>query len=281
MRYKIMALLLLALLLSGCDAVEVVTPPGVITPTPQPVVATVTPMPTPTPTLLPGQENETSSGIRQVILVAFLPLLLLGSAWFLLESFWFEYFRPQSLDLTKIQVKTQDGLFMNPVVSITARRQLSLAAFPPRWEKARSFVEKELEQVLMQEATRLRSIDDLELKLSTITDDFMHLAVIAELSRDFGVQVIRFNIEARYPQETIDALNRKAEAAAGGTAYLAFADAAELEPDSAECRELYTVYQETTGQVDAYRNLGGGITNLATMLRSREQSQGEGDASSE
>jgi len=281
MRYKIMALLLLALLLSGCDAVEVVTPPGVVTPTQQVLVATVTPMPIPTPTPLSGQENDTSSGLQQIISVVFLPLLFLGILWFIMESLLFRYFRPRSTDISKTQVKTQDGLFMNTVISMTARKQLSLAAVTTRWDGVRSFVEKEIEQVLIQEATRLQSIDDLERRLRTITNDFIKLPIVNELSRDFGIEVIRFNIEPRYSQETVDALNRKAEAAAGGTAYLAFADAAELEPNSAECRELYTVYQETTGHVDAYRNLGGGITNLAAVLSPREQSQGEGDASND
>jgi hypothetical protein len=92
------------------------------------------------------------------------------------------------------------------------------------------------------------------------------LPFIQELARDFGVEVIRFNIETRYPQETMDALNRKAEAVAGGAAYLAYAAAASLDPHTPECRELYKIYQETSGQVDAARNLGGGITSIAGLL---------------
>ncbi len=291
MRYKIFALFLALFFVMGCGSViEVVTPTSpvlLVTPTPQVIILTPTPEPTATPfTSVPllddGTDQEkTSSGLRQIILVVFLPLVSLSILWLIMESLLVQYFRPKSRDLTQVRVKAQDGLFMSTVISMTARKQLSLAAFTTRWAGAQSFVEKEVEQVLIQEATHLRSIDDLERKLRIITNDFMNLDIIDELSRDFGIEVIRFNIEPRYSQETVDALNRKAEAAAGGTAYLAFADAAELEPDSAECRELYTVYQETTGHVDAYRNLGGGITNLAAMLSPREPSQGEGDASND
>ena len=69
----------------------------------------------------------------------------------------------------------------------------------------------------------------------------------------------------------MDALQRKAEASAGGTAYLAYAAAAHLDPDRPESRELYRIYQETTSQVDAARNLGGGITNLANLLTHRAE----------
>ena len=293
MRYKIFALFLALFFVMGCGSViEVVTPTSpvlLVTPTPQVIILTPTPVPAPTasplaPVPLPedkADQGKTSSGLRQIILVVFLPLVSLSILWLIMESLLVQYFRPKSRDLTQVRVKAQDGLFMSTVISMTARKQLSLAAFTTRWAGALSFVEKEVEQVLIQEATHLRSIDDLERKLRIITNDFMNLDIIDELSRDFGIEVIRFNIEPRYSQETVDALNRKAEAAAGGTAYLAFADAAELEPDSAECRELYTVYQETTGQVDAYRNLGGGITNLAAMLSPREPSQGEGDVSND
>jgi len=302
MRYKIFALFLALFFVMGCGSViEVVTPTSpvlLVTPTPQVIILTPTPVPAPTasplaPVPLPedkadvplpedkADQGKTSSGLRQIILVVFLPLASLSVLWLIMESLLVQYFRPKSRDLTQVRVKAQDGLFMSTVISMTARKQLSLAAFTTRWAGALSFVEKEVEQVLIQEATHLRSIDDLERKLRIITNDFMNLDIIDELSRDFGIEVIRFNIEPRYSQETVDALNRKAEAAAGGTAYLAFADAAELEPDSAECRELYTVYQETTGQVDAYRNLGGGITNLAAMLSPREPSQGEGDVSND
>jgi hypothetical protein len=98
---------------------------------------------------------------------------------------------------------------------------------------------------------------------------------VRELSLDFGVEVMRFNVETRYPQETMDALNRKAEASAGGTAYLAYAAAAHLDPDTPECRDLYKIYQETSGQVDAARNLGGGITSLANLLGQRGQVKGD------
>ena len=48
--------------------------------------------------------------------------------------------------------------------------------------------------------------------------------------------------------------------------YLAYAAAAHLDPDTDESRELYKIFQETSGQVDAARNLGGGIANLARAL---------------
>ena len=75
----------------------------------------------------------------------------------------------------------------------------------------------------------------------------------------------------------MDAINRKAEASAGGTAYLAFAAAAHLDPDSPESRQLYTVYQETTGRVDAARNLGGGLTNIAEVFNPRNEQRGSDD----
>jgi hypothetical protein len=105
------------------------------------------------------------------------------------------------------------------------------------------------------------------------------LPIIQELSRDFGVEVLRFNIEMRYPTDTIDAINRKAEAAAGGQAYVAYARAAHLDPDSFEARELYKVFEETSGQVDAARNLGGGLTSLANILSRNRRSQEDQDES--
>jgi len=86
---------------------------------------------------------------------------------------------------------------------------------------------------------------------------------------------MRFNIESHYPQETMDALNRKAEASAGGAAYLAFAAAAHLDPDTQESRDLYRVYQQTTSKVDAYRNLGGGIAAVANVIRREEKKDEE------
>jgi hypothetical protein len=128
-------------------------------------------------------------------------------------------------------------------------------------------VEKPLEQELIHEALQYPTLEELELNLKNISEQFMTLPIVREeLWEDFGVEVMRFNIEARYPQETMDALNRKAEASAGGTAYLAYAAAAHLDPDSPECRELFRVYQETSGRVDAARNLGGGITALAEVF---------------
>lgn len=200
-------------------------------------------------------------------------MLVVGVPWVVLETFVARYVRPRGIDVTKVLIKAQDGLFIETAVSMTAQKSLTPAAITARWQDVRDFVEKTVEQELIHEALKFSSLESLERNLKGISDSFRGLPIANELSRDFGVRVLRFNIETRYPQETIDALNRRAEASAGGTAYLAYAAAANLDPNSAECRELYRIYQETSGQVDAARNLGGGITSLAGMLGQRGQSQ--------
>ncbi len=296
MRYKIFTLLLLALLFSACGRVVEVEPlyPKEVTPTLPPLVSTVTPIPTSTPTPTPeiasiqtigtptavgSQDGKSGQELRDFILVLFLIPILLVVLWWGAETALSNYLRPRGIDLTKMRVKAQDGLFIDTTVSMTARKMLSPAALTLDWNRVKGFVEKEIEQRLMHEATQMRAIDDLEHKLYEITSSFKDLKIIKDVSNDFGIEIIRFNVEVGYPQETMDALNRRAEASAGGMAYLAFADAAEMEPNSPECRELYTVYQQTSGQVDAYRNLGGGITSLASMLKSNNPEQGEGNAS--
>jgi hypothetical protein len=141
------------------------------------------------------------------------------------------------------------------------------------WPRVREFVEKSLEQELLHDALNFPTLEDLERNLKNIAESFKALPIVEELYNDFGVEVMWFNIETRYPPETMDALNRRAEAAAGGTAYLAYAAAARLDPDSQESRELYRVYQETKGQVDAARNLGGGFTSIANLLRQRKRQE--------
>jgi hypothetical protein len=204
-----------------------------------------------------------------------LPLLIIGVPWVLLELLIIRYVQPRGIDLTEVRIKAQDGLFIQTVVSMTARRSLTLASTRMTWGRVQDLVEKTVEQELLHEAIQFPALDDLERALKEITERFLDLPIVHELSRDFGVEVMRFNVETRYPQETMDALNRKAEASAGGTAYLAYAAAAHLDPDTPECRELYKVYHETSGQVDAARNLGGGITNLASLLGQRGQAKGE------
>jgi hypothetical protein len=210
-----------------------------------------------------------------LIIALVLPLLILGIPGTILEFFVVRYVQPKGRDLSKVLIKAQDGLFLEAAISLTARRTLTVASTRMSWSAVTSFVEKTLEQELINEALNYPSLDELERNLKNIAEGFKSLQIVQELSTDFGVQVMRFNIEARYPQETMDALNRKAEAAAGGTAYLAFAGAAHLDPDSSECRELYTVYQETSGRVDAARNLGGGITNLANLLGEKGEQDGK------
>ncbi|MCB0193915.1 MAG: hypothetical protein KDJ65_18335 [Anaerolineae bacterium] len=248
---------------------------------------TVTPLPEPTSTPLvatpfflkalsttpPGAENCNNDlecervPPRHGLLLAFVfPILLLGIPWLVAEFFVVKYVQPRGIDLSEILIKAQDGLFVGAVISLTARRMLRPASTRMTWGRVSEFVEKSLEQELLHQALNYPTLEELEKNLKNIAESFMTLPVVKELSEDFGVQVIRFNIETRYPQETMDALNRRAEAAAGGTAYLAYAAAAHLDPESRESRELYRVYQETRGQVDAARNLGGGLTSLASMI---------------
>jgi hypothetical protein len=222
-------------------------------------------------------EKPLAHGLTYALL---LPLLIIGVPWVLLELMIIRYVQPRGVDLTEVRLKAQDGLFIQAVVSMTARRSLTLASTRMTWGRVQDFVEKTIEQELIDEALHFPTLDDLERGLKEITEKFLDLPIVLELSRDFGVQVMRFNVETRYPQETMDALNRKAEASAGGTAYLAYAAAAHLDPDTPECRQLYKIYQETSGQVDAARNLGGGITSLANLLGQRGQAKGGDDGSS-
>lgn len=309
MFYKIVILCVLACLVAACEVVPL-TPSSPPTPTPPPdpeVVAflegqasarIVVPVQDAVRSLTdsfaafapsPGLEAELAQVAatpeaapegalpRHGLFIAFLlPLLVFGIPWMILETFVTRYVRPRGVDVTKVLIKGQDGLFIETTVSMTARKSLTLAAITTRWHQVRSFVEKIVEQELIHEAIKFPSLESLERNLKQITTDFLNLPVVRELLDDFGVEVLRFNIETRYPQETVDALNRRAEASAGGTAYLAYAAAAELDPNSAECRELYRIYQQTSGQVDAARNLGGGITSLANTLSQRGQNPEEG-----
>ncbi len=198
-----------------------------------------------------------------LIIALVLPALCLGVPLLFLELNVVRFVRPKGLDLSTVRVKAQDGLFIDATLSLTARRLTTPASVSMTWSGVRDFVEKPLEQELLHRALEYPTLDELERNLVAIAQDFENLPIIHELRTDFGVEVMRFNIEIRYSQETMDALNRRAEAAAGGIAYLAFAQAAHLDPDSPESRELYRVYQETTGRVDAARNLGGGLTSIA------------------
>ncbi len=251
------------------------------TPAPLP---TETPIPTPTPTITPtpfflqslslGEPRNPIAPRHGLIIAFFLPLIFFGIPWIMFELFLIRYVQPRGLDITTVNIKAQDGLFVQAILSITARRTLTLASTRMTWPRVKNFVEKGMEQELIQEAVNYPSLDDLERNISVMTENLRQTDVVQELARDFGVQILRFNIEIRYTPETMDALQRKAEASAGGTAYLAYAAAAHLDPDLPESRELYRIYQETTSQVDAARNLGGGITQLAKMLTQRaEQNQ--------
>lgn len=242
--------------------------------------STPTPAGSPTPTLTPTRlfaNLSTSSNSTEalpyhgplVMLVVFFCIMI---PWGLFQIGYISYAQPRGLDITEVLVKGQDGLFLSVVLSMTARRTFNLTSPFTRWRRVTSFVSKTLEQELIQSALKYPTVDELEKNLKTITDGFFEEPVVQELWTDFGVQVIRFNVETRYPQETIDALNRKAEAAAGGQAFLAYTAAAHLDPSAPESRELYRVFQETSGQVDAARNLGGGITNLANILGQKTKS---------
>lgn len=219
-----------------------------------------------------GVELQTRRLPRHGLIIAFiLPLMLFGVPWLILEFFIIRYVQPRGVDLTTILIKAQDGLFVEAVVSMTARRTLTLASTRMTWPRVQGFVEKSIEQELIHEASNFPSLDDLERNLKSITENLLRLSLINELKRDFGLDVIRFNIEPRYTPGTMEALQRKAEASAGGTAYLAYAAAAHLDPDQIASRELYKVYQETTSQVDAARNLGGGIATFLSAMRQQEE----------
>jgi hypothetical protein len=209
---------------------------------------------------------------RHGLLIAFiLPVLCIGLPWLIAELFVVRYVQPRGIDLSTIRIKGQDGLFLDATLSLTARRTLTLASTRMTWPRVRDFVEKPIEQELIHEALQYPNLETLELGLKEISEKFKDLPIVHELSDDFGVEVMRFNIEAQYSQETMDAINRKAEASAGGNAYLAYAAAAHLDPDSPEARELYRIYQETTGRVDAARNLGGGLTSLAEVFTPKQR----------
>jgi hypothetical protein len=251
------------------------TQPPPTTPIPEPTATpTVTPTITPTPFFLKMFSSSRSQEVEKVprhgLLIAFvLPLIIFGIPWLFFELFAVRYVQPRGVDLTTVKAKAQDGLFVEATISMTARRTLTLAATRMTWPRVRDLVEKDVEQEFIQEAVTYPTLDDLERNMKTITEKLHESEVVRELSRDFGVDVLRFNIELQYTPETMDALQRKAEASAGGTAYLAYAAAAHLDPDRAESRELYRIYQETTSQVDAARNLGGGIAGLASLLTQR------------
>jgi hypothetical protein len=217
------------------------------------------------------EEEQPSTPRHGWVIAIFLPVVLISLVWGIIELIVVRYVQPRGIDLSTIRIKAQDGLFLNTTISLTARRTLTLAAFQMTWPRVRDFVEKPLEQKLTHEALKYPTLEDLEQDLEKITESFNNLPVVRELLDDFGVQVMRFNIETQYSPETMDAIKRKGEAAAGGTAYLAYAAAARLDPESAEARELYRVYQETISQVDAARNLGGGLTSLAQVFTPKEQ----------
>lgn len=229
-----------------------------------------------------GQPVQTEFLPRHGLLIALvMPLFCFGIPWLILELFIIRHVQPRGIDLSTVLIKARDGLFVQAVVSMTARRTLTLAASRMTWSRVQNFVEKPIEQELIHEAISYDVLEELEQNLKTITEKLLQLPIIEELYESYGVEVIRFNIEIRYTSETREALRRKAEASAGGTAYLAYAAAAHLDPDRPESRELYRIYQETSSQVDAYRNLGGGIGALAAILRQQELESNPDDGDSD
>ncbi len=215
---------------------------------------------------------------RHGLIIAFvIPLLFFGVPWLILEFFTVRYIQPRGEDLTTVLIKARDGLFVNAVVSMTARRTMTVASARMTWPRVRNFVEKAVEQELIHDAIQFQSLEELEQNVKTLTEKLLELPIVEELSRAFGVEVLRFNIEIRYTPETRDALQRKAEASAGGIAYLAYAAAAHLDPDRAESRELYRIFQETSSRVDAARNLGGGISELITSLSRKNRPDVDND----
>jgi hypothetical protein len=256
--------------------------------TPQPeAIPTLTPTPAATTYFLEGLSMEMDTGNpardsralpRHGLIIAFLlPLIVFGIPWMFFELFTIRYVQPRSIDLSTVRIKAQDGLFIQATTSMTARRNLSMASTRMSWSSVQDFMEKTIEQELIHEALMFPSLEELERNLKDITERFLILPALRELNRDFGVEVMRFNIESFYPQETMDALNRKAEASAGGAAYLAYAAAAHLDPDTQESRELYRIYQQTTSKVDAYRNLGSGIAAVASVVRREEKKTEEAE----
>jgi len=256
------------------------TPPPEATPAP-----VVTPAPVATTYFLQGLSTEMNTGNpardsralpRHGLIIAFLlPLIVFGIPWMFFELFIIRYVQPRSIDLSTVRIKAQDGLFIQATASMTARRNLSMASTRMSWPRVQDFMEKTIEQELIHEALQFPTLEDLERNIKDITQRFLELPVLRELNRDFGVEVMRFNIESFYPEETMDALNRKAEASAGGAAYLAYAAAAHLDPDTQESRDLYRIYQQTTSRVDAYRNLGTGIAAIGSAVRREERSNNE------
>ncbi len=300
MRYKILFLCLLALGLSGCSFVEVVTPTApyvIFTETPAVTVAagpTETPTPTPAPTPTPVLPTPTLAPTPQgalprhgLIGACIIPVAALAFLWAVVETLVAIYTRPRGIDLSAIKIKAQDGLFIQTTVSITVRKLLTPVSFSISWPQLKSVAEKALEQELIDRALNFRTLDELERSLKIISRHFDTLSIVQELARDYGVEVIRFNIETRYPQETMDALTRRAYALVGGRAYLAYAAEAGLDPQSDECRELYRSYLMTSGQVDAARNFGvnaaqsleGGLSSLVEWLSRKGQDEGEGGGS--
>lgn len=216
---------------------------------------------------VPRVDSQPPSTPRHGLWIAFiLPAVILGTIFVVQEFATVRYVQPKGLDLSTVRIKARDGLFLEATISLTARRQLTIASTRMTWGRVQEFVEKTLEQELIHEAIQYNTLEDLEGNIKSIADSFYKLPIVNELAHDFGLEVMRFNIEIGYPEETMDALNRKAEASADGTAYLAYAAAAHMNPESRESRELYRVYQETKGQVDAARNLGGGLTRIAEMF---------------
>ena len=240
--------------------------------------ATATPLPTNTPVILPTatlapylaslstNSNSPESLPWHGVIFVFLVLTCIMIPWGVAQVWYVRFAQPHSLDITEVLIKAQDGLFITAVLSMTARRSFNFTSLYTRWSRIKEIVSKTLEETLIDEALKYLTLDELQLKLKDMSAEFIELPIVQELWIDFGIRVERFNIETRYPQETMDALNRKAEANAGGQAYLEYARAAHLDPNSHESRELYRIYQETRGQVDAARNLGGGISNLANIL---------------
>lgn len=268
--------------------------PQIIVPTqpiemsqPQPVLPEATPTATLLPTATPEPTPTTfflqtlSSSIppyktefpRHGIILAILAFFCIMAPWLIGQVWFIQFSLPKSTDVTEVLIKGQDGLFITAVLSMTARRSFTFTALFARWGRIREVVSKAVEQKLIQSAMRYETIEKLVANLQIMTDELYDEPIVKEIWTDFGVRVTRFNIETRYPDETRDAINRKAEAVAGGQAYLAYANAAHLDPESSESRELYGVYQRTTSQVDAARNLGGGITDLATVFGQRTVQQ--------
>ncbi|MDM8521237.1 hypothetical protein QUF64_14420 [Anaerolineales bacterium HSG6] len=250
------------------------------TPTNTPVIL---PTATPAPYLagLSTNSNSPEALPWHGVFFVFMALTCIMAPWGMAQIWYIRFAQPHSFDITEVLIKAQDGLFVTVVLSMTARRSFTFTALYTSWPRIKEIVSKTLEEALIDEGLNYPTLDELQPCLKDISAKFIEQPIVQELWTDFGIRVMRFNIETRYPQETIDALNRKAEANAGGQAYLEYARAAHLDPNSQESRELYRVYQETRGQVDAARNLGGGITSLANILGQKVKSSGPTEDSNE